>query len=88
MTLLRSKPRRLGRSLAPSDLPPPILGSASRGFGFPLTRGNSKGAPIWSGQMKMRAIGGRLQAKGVLRGQLRLSQLGRLGSPLRKASET
>jgi hypothetical protein len=31
------------RSLAPSDLPPPILGSASRGFGFPLTRGNSKG---------------------------------------------
>jgi hypothetical protein len=39
----------------------------------------AKGAPIWSGQMKMRAIGGRLQAKGVLRGQLRLSQLGRLG---------
>ena len=41
----------------------------------------AKGAPIWSGQMMMRAIGGRLQAKGVLREQLRCSQHGRLGQP-------
>ena len=65
MTLLRFEPRlRRGRSLAPSDLPPPILGSASRGVGCPLTRGTSKGAPIWSGQMKMKIEDGILDVGG------------------------
>jgi len=51
--------------LAPSDLPPPIQGSASRGDGIPLTRGNS-------------GLGLRLGNEQRDRGQLTVLYVGRI----------